>query len=50
MTALVAAPVTPTRAVPWPRLGWVVWRRYRAHLMASVGALAVAFRVPRHQR
>ncbi len=40
MTAL--APVRALeRAVPWPRLGWVAWRRYRASLLATIGVVAV---------
>ncbi|MCW2783751.1 MAG: hypothetical protein JWP74_268 [Marmoricola sp.] len=41
MTALAAAPTPAIRAVPWSRLGWVVWRRYRTMLMATIGCLAL---------
>jgi hypothetical protein len=41
MTALSTAPVPSVRPVPWPRLGWVVWRRYRTMLTATIGILAV---------
>jgi hypothetical protein len=41
MTALAAAPAVPPRPVPWPRLGWVVWRRYRTTLAATVAVLAL---------
>jgi hypothetical protein len=39
MTAL-AAPLA-LRPVPWHRLVWVVWRRYRATLVAVTGVLAL---------
>ena len=29
------------RPVPWSRLGWVVWRRYRTMLIATLGVLVV---------
>jgi hypothetical protein len=41
MTALAAAPAVAVRPVPWHRLAWVVWRRYRTTLVATVGVLAV---------
>lgn len=41
MTVLAAAPQTAVRPVPWSRLGWVVWRRYRTMLVATVGALVL---------
>ncbi len=41
MTALSMAPLPSVRPVPWSRLGWVVWRRYRTMLTATVGILAV---------
>ena len=41
MTALAAAPAASVRPVPWSRLGWVVWRRYRTMLTATVGVLAL---------
>lgn len=41
MTALTAAPPASLRPVSWPRLAWVVWRRYRTTLAASVGVLAL---------
>ena len=40
MTA-IAVPAASARPVPWPRLAWVVWRRYRTMLIATVGVLAV---------
>lgn len=42
MTALAAAPTASVRPVPWSRLGWVVWRRYRTMLTSTVGVLALA--------
>jgi hypothetical protein len=41
MTALVAVPSGPVRPVPWPRLAWVSWRRYRTTFAATVGLLAL---------
>jgi hypothetical protein len=41
MTAMVAVPPASARPVPWSRLGWVVWRRYRTTLVATIGVLAV---------
>ncbi len=41
MTALAALPAAPARPVPWSRLGWVVWRRYRTMLAATIGVLAL---------
>jgi hypothetical protein len=41
MTALAAAPMASARPVPWSRLGWVVWRRYRTMLAATLGVLAL---------
>lgn len=41
MTALAAAPDVALRPVPWPRLGWVMWRRYRPALAAIGAVLAV---------
>ncbi len=41
MTALAAAPAASLQPVPWPRLAWVVWRRYRTTLAATVAVLAV---------
>ena len=38
--SLATAPTAPLRPVPWPRLGWVVWRRYRTTLAATVAVLA----------
>lgn len=32
-------PVEAVRPVPWPRMGWVAWRRYRATLAAVIGVL-----------
>ncbi|MCW2522765.1 MAG: hypothetical protein JWO63_1100 [Frankiales bacterium] len=40
MTAIAALPTASARPVPWLRLAWVVWRRYRTMLIATVGALA----------
>jgi hypothetical protein len=41
MTPLAAAPAAPMGPVPWPRLGWVVWRRFRTTLAATAAVLAV---------
>jgi hypothetical protein len=41
MTALAAAPPAAVRPVPWGRLAWVVWRRYRTTLAATALILAV---------
>jgi hypothetical protein len=41
MTALAAAPRVPVRPVPWTRLAWVVWRRYRTTFTAIAVVLAV---------
>lgn len=41
MTTLAVAPAPSVRPVPWPRLAWVVWRRYRATLGAIVAVLAL---------
>jgi hypothetical protein len=41
MTALAAVSAPSLRPVPWPRLGWVAWRRYRVTLIGSVGVLAL---------
>jgi len=38
---LKAAPVPTLRPVPWRRLGWVAWRRYRATLVATGLVLGV---------
>jgi hypothetical protein len=35
------AAAAPARPVPWSRLGWVVWRRYRTTLIATLGVLAL---------
>lgn len=40
MTSLTVAPALPVRPVPWPRLGWVAWRRYRTTLAATAILLA----------
>ena len=40
MTTLTVVPASPNRAVPWHRLGWVVWRRYRSTLFTTVAVLA----------
>jgi hypothetical protein len=41
MTALTTVPDTSVRPVPWSRLVWVVWRRYRFTLAGTAGILAV---------
>ena len=41
MTALAVAPATAPRPVPWSRLGWPVWRRYRTMLVATIGVLGL---------
>ena len=41
MTALASAPAATLRPVPWRRLAWVTWRRYRFTLAATAGVLAV---------
>lgn len=41
MTALTAVPDAAVRPVPWSRLVWVVWRRYRFTLAVTAGILAV---------
>ena len=41
MTAIAAVPTSAARPVPWSRLAWVVWRRYRTMLIATIGVLAV---------
>lgn len=41
MTAVLAVPAPPVRPIPWSRLGWVVWRRYRTVLTATLGVLAL---------
>lgn len=41
MTAIAAVPRVSPRPVPWSRLGWVVWRRYRTMLTATIGVLAL---------
>lgn len=41
MTAIAVIPTASARPVPWPRLAWVVWRRYRTMRIATVGILAV---------
>jgi hypothetical protein len=41
MTAVALAPATTLRPVPWRRLAWVAWRRYRVTLIATAGVLAV---------
>jgi hypothetical protein len=40
MTVLAAAPAA-LQPVPWPRLAWVVWRRYRMTLAATTAVLAL---------
>ena len=41
MTALAVAPAPVVRPVPWRRLAWVTWRRYRITLAATAGVLAL---------
>lgn len=41
MTALTVAPAPTLRPVPWLRLSWVVWRRYRTTLVATLAVLAL---------
>ena len=41
MPALSLTPVPSVRPVSWSRLGWVVWRRYRTMLFATIGLLAL---------
>ncbi|MFL6063028.1 MAG: hypothetical protein ACJ72E_17505, partial [Marmoricola sp.] len=41
MATLVVAPAPVTRPIPWSRLTWVVWRRYRPVLL-GLGALVAA--------
>ena len=51
-TLLTTAPTYARRAVPWHRLLWVAWRRYRTTLAGAVGLLglvAVYLLVKGHQ-
>jgi hypothetical protein len=41
VTAIAATRAASARAVPWARLGWVVWRRYRTMLAATIAVLAL---------
>jgi hypothetical protein len=41
MTAVALAPAPTLRPVPWSRLAWVAWRRYRVTLIATAAVLAV---------
>ena len=41
MTTLAPAPAISMRPVPWPRLAWVVWRRSRNSLWATLTVLAL---------
>ena len=41
MTILSAVPGAVVRPVPWRRLTWVAWRRYRTALVATAAVLAV---------
>lgn len=41
MTTLAVAPTQVLRPVPWPRLAWVAWRRYRSTLAVTVGVLVL---------
>lgn len=41
MTALTVAAQNPIRSVPWQRLAWVAWRRYRPTLIATLGVLGL---------
>jgi hypothetical protein len=38
--ALASAPTVVLRPVPWSRLVWVTWRRYRVTLLVTLGVLA----------
>lgn len=40
-SVLTVATTQPPRPVPWRRLVWVAWRRYRTTLLATLGLLAV---------
>ncbi|HEY5249911.1 MAG TPA: hypothetical protein VIJ15_15840 [Dermatophilaceae bacterium] len=40
-TVLTSTSTTTPRPVPWHRLAWVAWRRYRTTLLAVVALLAV---------
>lgn len=39
MTAVALAPTVALRPVPWRRLAWVTWRRYRFTLLGTTGVL-----------
>ncbi|MCW2786363.1 MAG: transrane transporter [Marmoricola sp.] len=39
-TALATAPTVSLRPVPWTRLAWVTWRRYRFTLLVTVAVVA----------
>jgi hypothetical protein len=41
MSTLTMAATPAVRPVPWQRLGWVVWRRYRTTLVATLGVLGL---------
>ena len=41
MTILTPVPAPVVRPVPWTRLAWVTWRRYRATLLGVLGILVV---------
>lgn len=41
MTTLTALPPHSIHPVPWHRLAWVAWRRYRLTLVATVGVLGL---------
>jgi hypothetical protein len=42
MTAVLTATTTPAlRPVPWHRLGWVAWRRYRATLVGAAAFMGL---------
>jgi hypothetical protein len=41
VTILAPAPSAAVRRVPWTRLSWVTWRRYRFIMSSSVGVIAV---------
>jgi hypothetical protein len=52
MTLLATAPPTTARPVPWHRLTWAVWRRYRPTLLgtaAVVAAVSVYLVITGHQ-
>ena len=51
MTALALAPPeadAAVRPVPWRRLAWVTWRRYRLALVSTAGLAGPARGEPDH--